>query len=479
MNITILSNGSSEIYPDNKLTYFTNKLPNILTVYNREKWAISIKDITISTGFIIKSKIIHLICENIHENQNDTTIVNSRIVATFSYRRGVNNVFYTEFPIANYFLLTTSLLSDLTFELVDDKGRRLRLFSGRATIINIELKKIKMDTYEKIIICSSKPNDIYPNNNINDFTSVLPYTQDLIGSWEIALNSATYPKVHNNKIIFKEDNKIIIWFINPSVMEINMNAELLEGEMTMEKLQQLPESFRKPIYIKIDVNKTINKVFDLEFAINKAVKPHFNIYGKQFHCLHIDGYLHIISKQVFVNIEFTDELLKYLLPYEKINNNAVWWEMNRKNYDISLKYVNSYDSKKTTQLEEEIVLTYWNNFLKPTQQIKISSRIEDESKNMFIYASFIQGTIVGTRISQLLKIIPLNEMNQIRDKHEMFTLNVFRKTFHKLTYSMLSQLTFSIRNEAGDNLIFHEEDIIYLTFSLRRININNLNYNFL
>jgi hypothetical protein len=51
MNLFLISNGSPETYPDNKLTNFKNKLPTIFEFPENENWCVAIESIGFSTNF--------------------------------------------------------------------------------------------------------------------------------------------------------------------------------------------------------------------------------------------------------------------------------------------------------------------------------------------------------------------------------------------------------------------------------------------
>ena len=51
MNIFLISNGSPDIYPDNKLTNFKNKLPTIFEFPENENWCMAVESIGFSTNF--------------------------------------------------------------------------------------------------------------------------------------------------------------------------------------------------------------------------------------------------------------------------------------------------------------------------------------------------------------------------------------------------------------------------------------------
>jgi hypothetical protein len=51
MNIFLISNGSPDIYPNNTLTNFKNKLPTILELPENENWCVAIESIGFSTNF--------------------------------------------------------------------------------------------------------------------------------------------------------------------------------------------------------------------------------------------------------------------------------------------------------------------------------------------------------------------------------------------------------------------------------------------
>jgi len=51
MNVFLVSNGSPETYPENKLTNFKNKLPTVFECPENEKWCVAIESVGFSTNF--------------------------------------------------------------------------------------------------------------------------------------------------------------------------------------------------------------------------------------------------------------------------------------------------------------------------------------------------------------------------------------------------------------------------------------------
>ena len=170
-----------------------------------------------------------------------------------------NRYFYHEIEKISYIPLLFNDISQIKIQLVDQKNKLLELVEGHASIVKLRFRRNFNMTGNFYCRLTSKPNEVYKNNKINNFAVQLPSTKFLDDGWKVSLNSINIPNnfttflpSKNKKlysIVYKKgmDPAIPYYFktnikYSPSRLVSELNLFFLEndiGTVTLDQLNRL------------------------------------------------------------------------------------------------------------------------------------------------------------------------------------------------------------------------------------------------
>jgi len=424
MDFYLLSSASLDLYPNNTLVSFTNKLPKPLHFPINEKWALSVQYITITAKFRqgYERNIIKIECDQVKETIDGNGY--SRVIGIFAYQCDQNGLCYYEFLGSNYHLLENSYIDNITIRLLDEKNKPIILDNGNSTLLKFHMKKMEYQE-DYILHVNSKPTTEFPNNVPRSFTCKLPKELTLYGNWKVALTSITYPPLKKN--FFSENQYVLIKY-----RDIR-NAYVYNIDKNITSMRQLKDRL-------YDVGKSTRGRFFFSFnPLNQLTA--------------------IVSKHE-VAIAFSTEL-KLLL------NLKDYYVSKLEDIDYYVKKENEV-TKDNGQAEGAVPEENGIKFLHPGIY-GLGATIDDDYsalKYLFVYADFIDKTILGSSYVPILKIIPLSEQAKIRGGQPTSYNFPFRE-YYNVTNTHLTHISFRLSDEHGGDLLYKNTSDIYLTIRLR------------
>jgi hypothetical protein len=443
-NIYLISNASLDIYPENSLTSFTNELPYVINTPKSENWGICLRYITLSELIIedIKTDNIFVQCTNIDDNREIN--VGPKILASFAYKPDSNNLCHHQFNQDSFFPLDNSILNNITIRLLDDYGNPIILKNGQATIVKITVGKMAKE--EIIFHVSSERTDQYMDNTSSDFTVDFPYTDRLIGNWEVGLTSITHPTKAER--LFTEPQYILLYDLNKYSTDYIPYVYTLDGPFStiLDLIKALSD-----IYLKTNHN----------FKLRITNHPPYSSY---------------IWTRIEYYVALSPEIYK-LLNYSTVpqyENMGIGMDCMRDfgKLNLSEEYLTRLktSSKKSRVITSEHVDFFRKYFalpLIPEEMIILNPPLlqmnySEEAKNMLIYTDFTKSSILGSRTLPILKILPL--LGNSEDVHRV-THDFYQKEYHELSNTFLTKLSFKITGAAGEKINYGYQNNVRLTLS--------------
>ena len=312
--------------------------------------------------------------------------------------------FFHEFENKQYVELNNSTLTNVDIKLVDENNTQLHLLPGIATILKLNIKK--MDFYDRSfnVRLSSETSKQFPTNTNSKFKIKLPSTLNLSKDWKVCLTSINMPTNFKTLPSDEEKRKITFWDgVNNYIILlpeiINTDVELISYLNTgFSFLTFYLETIGAAKYLKI----YIKKKGELKMHQNLA-----QLLG--FHTLYLNNETHIL---------------------DTVNKSEIF---ERDNYN------------------------YWIYHCKNPVNFELS-----KPNYMMVYTNIVDGSIVGNKICNILKIVPTK-------KHEdNYVLIEFKHNeFYELHNTEIDEIDITLRSHDGEiiNFLSNQNVIINLMFS--------------
>lgn len=197
-HIVCISNASKEVHPHNTLTKFRNVLSSPI-INTERKLCAALQTICVSSQFeegSYQPKYIAVRVRHITQLIDDGQVL---YVLPNLQKYTHNNAYYFEVLQKEYFKIDVSIIRELEFDLVDDRGFQLQLRRGQPTIIKLDCRV--MDNPDEVIrLSSDMSNREYSDNTPASFRVHLPSRLMLRdGQWQVALSSIHFPLLDNQK----------------------------------------------------------------------------------------------------------------------------------------------------------------------------------------------------------------------------------------------------------------------------------------
>jgi len=365
--ITLLSNVSSSLFPDNTATDFTNVLPDtVVKSTSIESMGMRIRAIYVSkysemNEDAIKRKhfepmmIMISAIEGQRVNERTLpilTIANVREACKTNARSSLSKYCYVSFGNAPVMTVNQDMINRLRVRLITTSGKTYPLWNDALvvpTIIEIEFLSMNADREFTITCMSHGTNLLYHEyNTLTKFTSKMGSHMDF-SSWEVALQSISMPP-----FLKRGEELTLMW---------NYSNEV-----------QMPSDAD-------DRWRTVRIIFSRKYATRKDIFE-----------------------------EVTRQLDADLFNQNKLDfsqDNIEQWQL-KNNYENTAVHI-----KLNTPM---CAVTGWPNYFLLNSNmpkiVDITERSEDDLVQVpelaFLYCSLSKDTIIGEQRGNLLSIVPMN-----------------------------------------------------------------------
>lgn len=222
-SICLSSRACLDVFPKNRENAFTNQLPIHLKNKDNKRFYIRLKKIGVCTKgksswwrhnfSYIKVHIYEV------EEQNEG-MIQTHFAGGFPFPpEEVCSHDYAmhTFQHAPHLLIRFQQLDKLTVKLTDEHNQDIAIAFGPPTILWLEITDMEPED-EFTITCISRQPDMYPNNQLQCFTTPLP-TEMSLPNYEVALMQLVYPPELEEKVMASLRVGDLIWNYNISAME--------------------------------------------------------------------------------------------------------------------------------------------------------------------------------------------------------------------------------------------------------------------
>ena len=191
--IICASNASTDIYPNNTLSKFTNlfSLPLDLTDGN---WHVALQSLCFHARFMRRPGGVRMKALLVHMLEIDAFLGGSDVlyIAPLAKKQRLHNRgYYHETPQREFIKVTSRSLPCITIFLTDEHNAQIRLAVGQPTFVELVFTNMT-DSAHIIRFSSAMSLKYYPNNSNSNFSALLP-TPLPSGEWKAALSSIHFP----------------------------------------------------------------------------------------------------------------------------------------------------------------------------------------------------------------------------------------------------------------------------------------------
>ena len=313
--------------------------------------------------------------------------------------------FHHTFKGNEFYHLENKLNEDFEILITDELDRRIKIYQGRPTLLEISVIEDKMN--EKNIRGNSQISSIYPKNSPTDFKFNLPGPLEINEEWKCALSSIT----------FKNDFKF----------DSNFNFKF-----SYYQYDQFDNEILSRTSIKIDHNtKTAKDIFEaFKDTLENHHDPESEYNGNKV------GFVECRDEGVMTILfikptKFT--LSPHLAMLLGVITNVT--DDNSINYQVE-SIVNNIGRNSNS---------FGGTFI-GTRPVDFQFNLEQ--KFMFLESSILKEMPVGNGSGKLLKIIPLSTQNP-----KVYTTVEFEiLDYHPLEYHHLQNIDFKLLSQSGNLL---------------------------
>ena len=460
--IYLMSNSSTDIYSNNTLTHFTNKLAEPIEFPFFQQWAVSCRSISISPHFYRVPRIIYIVCSIIGGGYNQ-----EKLLGSYGYNEPLKKTTRLpqthQFRNLEYHRINFNRVTDITITLLDQDKKKLTFKSGFPTVLKLHLKKMVKKDFN-IVLTKYKSEMTFPSNTASDFRIMLPEPLQLDNTWKLGLSSFTY---NHNFAVFGGDKKqtfgIVFYPFKGRLMEelqktphsfIMSKIIIDENEMTSHDAVQL----KQKIFSAFDeINKQLIELCTTAGAGSIQLKAKFpkkrDNEGKL--AVYVKG--NVLDKWIMDHGSFS------IVAEEKLSNVLGLDIISMKEYleegftEQNSKKLANYGVITRELMGDGMDNTY--GFIEINEYntvVKLPKRMEYfyyTPAYLMIYLDVIEHTMVGNTYTRLLKQIPLKETMS-----GVTSTEFFHKEYKELLVTSLYSLHFSIRDQGGNILHYKKQD---------------------
>ena len=403
--ILCTSNASTDIYPDNSLSNFTNLLPK--TLLHIQEWEVALESIIINMHNKGRKSANHFRVQ-LQEIETRSNTIFNRTLAIISIGMQDENVLYFESTQREYFPFQSGTLSKLKIMIEDMNGEYLMTNVGQPTWVKLSLRKKMFDSH----LLRFSPLDskyLFPKNKNENFWTQLGHTLALTdGNWEMALTSIHYPLSFEKEKLMS-DNELILVFEWP-LKNIQRKIELDSREFT--------HSERIINYLNRIFNRAMKKPYFLHFA-----------------CTETNNLVVTSNQKVTLSFSFS---LAHILG----------GNMNCEVMDTNLRKI-ILNGQSPIQFQDTIR----------------TDRLVPNS--MLLYCNIISPSIVGSTYAKVLKLIPIFNDEKVQN-NSIVCYESQNLDFVTLSTNTLSSINFELRTSSGHLVPFKNDSGVIINILLRR-----------
>jgi hypothetical protein len=357
---------------------------------------------------IIYPSLVKVVSKNIQPQILNSSFSNDLIVFCPDFSKGYT-YFFHEF-VGNQFLpLSNSILSTIDIKLCDQNNDEMQLLPGHATIIKLKLKPMENNNNFHLRLTSEKTSR-FPDNTNSAFDICLPSKLKLNRNWRVNLTTINFPNTFST-FLATTDRSIYVHTAS-SRYEINIPNLLYTEDTLIACLKE-----------KLSSKNIANVERDSE-----SKKLHFTFMEPGLFV-----FPHTLAKMLGFQVDSEKRKQIYIVSSIEEENSFVTF-----NPEKMTKHKLDANNECLVKCENYMNLDY----LKPNYII--------------LYASFISPSIVGSKYSQILRVVP------IKPKLQEYVLHEFKhKEYFELQNTELSELRLELRSHDGEFINFaNEKDVI-------------------
>lgn len=398
IHILSLSNASLSRYPNNSLTSFIHHLPTPIRSKDKQ-YCIALTSLVIhnalknsddNVGFLK----VHL--AQLHA-QEGPRASDAKCLARVPFQPASGD---DDTSVARWHLLENPIflplqpldvIDEFAFLITDQDNNQLPLKFGPATVINLELRNMEYASTFSLSIDADLSRNLYSDNTTTRWRTELPRSMKLGPGWEAALHS-----VHVPRALYMEN----------TIMRFTLHKyaqTLLEDPYESHALDAVMELSVTKYQMSTDPELVLGALskFFLEWGFALKLETDGSIIIKRMPYvpsvpLPQDGRKIILTEEDrWYTVQF-NELACYLLrlPYQPTKGTVL---------DLPL------DDNATKVLREPLDGYNWSQALR-------SNRID----NLCVYNDLVEPSIIGNVISNLLEILPTEELGLLQWDRDIF-----------------------------------------------------------
>ena len=397
-------------------------------------------------NFLIESpKLVRVLSPDIKHSISNTKF--NQCLREFSTKISDDGKYlHGEFKNLEYFHVLNNSINTFEVKFVDEKYKQLRLSQGLPSYTKLIFTPL-MGNQENIRI-SSEPNDLFPNNNISNFSIELPKSLDF--SWK------KNTKVSLTRISLK--NK---WELLPGLRVDFFIYNIGEGQKQFEYFQ-CPRGKNGPRSCPEIVNWFKSKSKEAGTSLRLASQGNGNnsiIFNNK--CIVIIGRdLAQCLGFAFVNETISNFLIRTKPPPRSSDITVLNDES-----DIKIAISNYSKHNSGVEIDVESFASTGDIMIvaEPNSQHHLvfpPRNIELYPNDLFIFCNIVEPTIVTGEYKQLLRIVPLSHQQQ----NENITIDSPNPEYHEIRTLKPKLLKFNVTTidgkyvksfDSSDNLYFN------------------------
>lgn len=426
----------------------------------------------------------------------------TQTVARIDLRKKLGNTIHLDIPEKRFFKLSSTSISELSFELRHGNGERLLLFSGAPTIIKATMKEMSSLKDFFYVQMDSSQNKNFKDNTTSAFTIALPHEYKLEGTWRVAVSHAEIPTIgelfDQSRKLYSDSENVALYFIineydiSNNSFYFNREVEFDSRAFTREILATFLQKSFPEITVMIDeyenmmfyannpdkcytlaMSKQMYEIIirDLAGVGMKTIDPDKFRIGNKINYQYIgDDFIKMCGdkfKEVKM-IEFMSNENSYLNTRgifnftvdEYYNNEEAVKEKKRQQKNNSPSEVWEIKGKKSPQ-EEKMLLSIAKT------AYNLDYKEPDIPTWLFMYADFVKPSITADTFSNVLKLIPYKQ-KQKEDNGMFYTFNPL--DWFTVNTDVLNTLRIELRMHDGNLFNCRRPyDKTYITLLFERV----------
>jgi hypothetical protein len=329
-----------------------------------------------------------------------------------------DSYFFHEVERKTFYPLENTTLDTVNFKLVDEQDQPIRLKTGIATVVKLQLRKMSYFKKSFSVRLTSEKCTLHPENTNSNFTVELPETLFFNKKWRVSVNTINLPNYFNS---FPPGQVIsVIYTKTTGTKEDKIKGAISLPDQVFKKselLEYINAKFKNYFTSKepiISFEENIKQGDYVPTCVIKVYKP--------------NGFVTLTKDLVQLLGYGAEDFIEYKGSFYKM------W--------------------KVTNLNSE---GYY--------EIRMSNPINMEyfaPSYIMLYSNIVAPTIIGGTYTNILKIFPIITSN------DDYVIHQFKNPeYHTLLNNEIKNINLQFRTHSGDFIYFSSKEMIIvdLTFS--------------